>query len=313
MAESPRVSFCATDLNTVGRLKESIESVETLGKIVGAPFEIVVAEGPSTDGSTEALRSLCGSRPFLKVVTHQQKNRGYGRRLAFEASSGQTIVPFDTSLSYSPDYGDLLRRYLALSTPRMLFSEVCALSRESILKVGGWRDLIGGEDLDLYARIIVAVGVLAYPTGLRGSQSARMSSFARQMRYERGSWIRQLRRIYEVQRDQIIGGNYRVEDLMDFNRRKSWARRVSLRVFFTLAYWGSRRSAIRPFQTDRNNYLVLRDALLESLDRSDYLELHWAGHEPRLPLTEDEVGYLSQRSRRWHELGTTVDRYVVPK
>jgi hypothetical protein len=215
-------------------------------------------------------------------------------------------VPFDTSLAYDAPYGDLLRRYLALSTESMLFSEICALRRSTITAVGGWRGLVGGEDVDLYARVIERFGLLAFPTPRRESQSEGLSSYRRQMRYVRGSRLRRARRIYEVQRDQIIGANYRVRDLMDFNRGKPWSRRLAYRAFFTMAAIGARLSPVKPSNFDRNNYLILREATFRSMLEGRHASLAWPEPGPTLLLSADEVGYLEARSSVWRTAGPRI-------
>jgi glycosyltransferase involved in cell wall biosynthesis len=301
MTDSPLVSFCATNLNTADRLPASLASIDRIGEDLGAPYEIVVADGPSTDGARSLLEARARASPTFHLVPHEERNRGYGRRRAFEASRGPVVVPFDTSLVYLPVYAGLLRAYLSAERESMLFSEISALPRRSVEAVGGWRDLVGGEDIDLYIRVIRRFGVLAYPTGLRGSQSHRLGAFDRQMRYVEGSRLRRYRRMYVVQRDQIIGANYRVRDLMMFNRRRSRSRRAALRIFFTAAYLGSRLRPFKPVALPENNYLLFREALLESMRRGDYRSLGWDGPQPQLLLTEDEVDYLRQACGRWGE------------
>ena len=181
----------------------------------------------------------------------------------------------------------------------MLFSEICALRRSTIESVGGWRDLVGGEDIDLYARVIARFGLVAYPTARRESQSERLSSYERQMRYVRGSRLARLRRIYQVQRDQIIGAHYQVRDLMDFNRRKPAARRAAYRMFFTVAALGARFSPRKPFALGRNNYLILREETFRSMLEGRHSALGWAEPGPKLLLSQDEVDYLERNSALW--------------
>jgi glycosyltransferase involved in cell wall biosynthesis len=309
----PVVSFCATNLNTADRLLASLASVAQLGSGLDSPFEIVVADGPSDDGARTILEAWAGSDRRFHLVPHAERNRGFGRRLAFESSHGAMIVPFDTSLVYDPVYAGLLRAYLALRTNRMLFSEIAALPREGIIAVGGWRDLIGGEDIDLYARVIRRYGILAYPTALSTSQSARLGAGERQLRYVRGSRWRRFVRIYAVQRDQMIGANYRVVDLLAFHAKKPASRRFPLWCFYVLCALGARFRGIEPIAGPENNYLVFREAILRSLKAGDFRELAWSGPPPRLLLTDDEITYLSRRSRLWQELGPEVEQYVGRK
>jgi Glycosyl transferase family 2 len=313
MNDRPVVSFCATNLNTADRLPGSLTSIERLGEGLGLSYEVVVADGPSTDGARTFLEERVKTAGRFRLVTHGERNRGYGRRRAFEASQGTTVVPFDTSIDYNPQYGRLIESYIALGTDKMLFSEICALSRHSIEAVGGWRDLVGGEDIDLYSRIVRQFGVIAFPTATPGSQSARLGSVARQLRYVGGSRLRRLRRVYEVQRDQMIGCNFRVADLMRFNDEKSALTRLGLWFFFGGCAVGARWRGIPPIRAEKNNYLLFREALLRSLMSGDHRKLPWAGPPPRLVLTEAEIRYLSSTSDLWQGMGEEVDRYVGSK
>jgi hypothetical protein len=308
----PVLSFCATNLNTRDRLEASLASVAALGSTVDGSYEVVIAEGPSDDGATEWLTTESGRDPRLRVVRHTARNRGYGRRLAYEASRGQWIVPFDTSLVYGIEYGHLLARFAAFGSTKMLFSEICALPRAAVDAAGGWRDLVGGEDVDLYARVISEAGVVAYPTGAPKSQSATLGSYARQMRYVQGGRLARARRIYAVQRDQIIASHATVGDLMAFNRKKPLAARLARRTFFTLAAVGARFASLRPIDLGQNNYLIVREGLFASLLAGDWKLLAPGGAPPKLLLTDDEVAYLEVRSpfyqRRAAELAPYLGR-----
>jgi glycosyltransferase involved in cell wall biosynthesis len=313
MSDRPEVSFCATNLNTSERLVGAIDSVERLGEAIGRPFEIVVADGPSTDGAREVLARRALEDPHFRLVTHEQRSRGHGRRLAFEASLGRIIVPFDTSIAYASDYGPMLGAYVRVATDQMLFSEICALTRHSIESVGGWRDLVGGEDVDLYARVIQRFGLIAYPTALPASQSRTLGAFERQMRYVTGGRVARFRRILAVQRDQIIGSNYRIADLMAFNAKKPLRRRVVYRAFFTLAWIRSRFRDLKPFVFDRSNFLLIREETLRSMLEGREKVLGWPGPPVRLLLTDDEVTFLERRSALWAAEGARVRALVGPK
>ncbi|MCI4324597.1 MAG: glycosyltransferase [Thermoplasmata archaeon] len=309
----PTVSFCATNLNTVDRLPASLSSITALGESLQVPFEIVVVDGPSDDGASEWLAKVAAAEPRLKVVRQGEKNRGRGRRLAFEVSRGRWVIPFDTSLVYDATYASILARYFALGLPKMLFSEIVALPRDSIEAAGSWRDLIGGEDIDLYSRVVARFGVVAYPTGAASSQSASLGSYARQMRYIRGGRFARLRRIYAVQRDQIIGSHATVSDLMAFNGSKPVGRRLALRSFFTLAAIGARLSPIRHAELGRNNYVIVREGLFESFLAGDWKLVSGGGPPPKLPLTQDEIRFLALRSAVYRERREDLTPFLVPK
>jgi glycosyltransferase involved in cell wall biosynthesis len=313
MVEPAEISFCATNLNTVRRLEATLRSVAAVAQGIGRSYEVVVAEGPSDDGASELLADWSRRDPTNRVVRHSQRSRGFGRRLAFEASRGSWIVPFDTSVEYPIESADLLRNYLTRRPHRMLFSELCALPRDLVVEVGGWRDLVGGEDIDLYARVIVRSDVVAYPLGSRRPHEDALGSYARQMRYYEGSPAARWRRMFVVQRDQIIGANYRVRDLMTFNRAKPWWIRVPMWGFFSAAYLASRWQPVRPFEGPVNNYLIFREALFRSLARGDFEAIRVDDRVPRLLLTPDEIRYLQVASPAYRELRETIAPYLGTK
>lgn len=309
------VSFCATNLNTSTTLVGSLASIERIGADIGRPFEVIVGDGPSDPDVRASLVRWASSGPHRRVVRHLARSRGYGRRVAFEASTGSRIVPFDTSIVYGPEYGALLKHFFELETDRMLFSEICALSRRSILSVGGWRNLIGAEDVDVYAPVAAKFGLLAYPTGNPASQSKVMGAYAREMRYSHGGILRRLYRMFLIQRDKVIGANYRVSDLMAFNAAKPLGVRFGVRGWFTMALLAA---AFSPTPRRRvgpsNNYLYFRNQMIESLLREDFREVGWKeGPPPLLPLTLDEMGYLDRTSEPWRRAQRQAPALFVQK
>lgn len=312
---APTISFCATNLETRDTLARSLESIAEIGRAIKVPFEVVVADGPSGPEVRAILDAWSAAGPGRTVVRHDRRNRGYGRREAFEASSGEWIVPFDTSIVYGPILGQMLAHYYQCAGDRMLFSELCALHRPTVDAVGGWRDLIGGEDVDLYAPVVEKFGLIAYPIGDPGSQSRVLSSFTRQMRYAHGSRLRRLYRMFLTQRDQIIGANYRVADLMAFNRAKPLGVRAGARLWFTGASVAAALSPIPRRRVDSmNNYLYFRERTIESLRRRDFEALMWPGAPPPLlPLTADEMLYLSAKSAQWALAQHEIPSYFVEK
>lgn len=302
--DGPLISYCATNLDTERTLSASLASIETIARGVGGPFEVVVADGPSPVSVRGILDRWAEEGANRRVVRHGRRNRGFGRRHAFEASHGDLVVPFDTSIVYDPIYGSLLSRYARLRTDRMLFSELCALRRTTIAAVGGWRDLIGGEDVDLYAPVAARFGLIAYPIGTASSQATVMDSFSRQMRYMSGSRVRRTYRMFLTQRDQMIGANYRIQDLMAFNRRKPGRVKAAAWLWFAATRIAASFGPLPRRRVEgANNYLFLRERTIDSMVREGFRELDWPDGPPvRLPLTVDERTYLASRSELWRRV-----------
>lgn len=126
-------------------------------------FEVVVVDNFSTDGTQEILREYSERHGIRLTVS--KCTRGKGRQLAFERSSGATIisnVELDNPLK--PNLVKLLESYhrscegsllLALSpTVRNAWGPagVSIIPRILVERLGGWRDIQIYEDTDLYAR-----------------------------------------------------------------------------------------------------------------------------------------------------------------
>jgi glycosyltransferase involved in cell wall biosynthesis len=166
--EPPEVSFAITNLNGARQLERTLSR---LIEVVGVPtfrekYELVVADAGSRDDSLAVLDGF--RRSYGHTIVHSEPcSRGRGRQRAFELSHGRHVAVLDSDTYVRPYYGAFLRGYLAFAAREpsavLAYEEMdgrhanmtCAVyPREVLARVGGWRDLWGAEDIDLWVRLV---------------------------------------------------------------------------------------------------------------------------------------------------------------
>jgi succinoglycan biosynthesis protein ExoA len=89
-------------LNERGYLERAVQTV--LEQDVDGPTELVLALGPSTDGTTELARALAARDPRITLVDNPEADIPIGLNAAIRASTLPTIVRVDAHSELSPDY-----------------------------------------------------------------------------------------------------------------------------------------------------------------------------------------------------------------
>ncbi|MCR8486995.1 MAG: hypothetical protein NDP22_01095 [Crenarchaeota archaeon] len=144
------VSFIATVYNSVDTVQASLQSViEVIEKL-----------------KTKALNTHNLKR-FL--VVRLRSSRGLGRQLAMRLARGYYVIPIDLDICIDADkLAKIILKYLELN----LRSKCLILAnpgvhlvglRELLLRVGGYKDLNYGEDIELLARIFHSNVAISLP------------------------------------------------------------------------------------------------------------------------------------------------------
>lgn len=96
------VSFVMPVLNERAYLEHAVESV--LAQDVDGPTELVLALGPSSDGTTQLAERLSAREPRLRIVHNPAADIPVGLNTAIRASSHPTIIRVDAHSELSPGY-----------------------------------------------------------------------------------------------------------------------------------------------------------------------------------------------------------------
>jgi succinoglycan biosynthesis protein ExoA len=68
------------------------------------PFEVVIAVGPSRDGTEEVAERLARQHPQVRVVANPDGGTAAGLNAAIQASSGDVVARVDSHSELTPGY-----------------------------------------------------------------------------------------------------------------------------------------------------------------------------------------------------------------
>jgi len=147
LAEHPGVSYIMPILNEAAHIEDAVRSI--LAQDYPGPKEIVLALGPSTDGTNEIVARLQAREPRVRSVASPTGRTPAGLNLALDASRYPVIVRVDAHTELEPHY-----------TAR----GVATLRRTGAADVGGLMDAQGKT---AFQRAVAAAYVS--PLGLGGA------------------------------------------------------------------------------------------------------------------------------------------------
>src|SRR5437667_1091572 len=99
----PFVSVVLPCRNEAGHIEACIESILGQEPPEGG-FEIIVADGVSTDGTREYLQQRAAQHPHLRILNNPGRIVSCGLNAAIRAALGEIIVRMDAHTTYAPDY-----------------------------------------------------------------------------------------------------------------------------------------------------------------------------------------------------------------
>lgn len=96
------VTFVMPVLNESAYLEHAVRSV--LSQQVDGPSELILALGPSTDGTTELAHELAAAEPRIRLVYNPAADIPVGLNLAVRAGAHPTVVRVDAHSELEPGY-----------------------------------------------------------------------------------------------------------------------------------------------------------------------------------------------------------------
>jgi glycosyltransferase involved in cell wall biosynthesis len=103
MSEAIRVSVMVPAKDEAENLAEFVRQCAEALPTMGVPFEVVVVDDGSRDGTADVLAPLEAAHPWLRRVTHRrQRGIADALRSATDASTGDILVFYPADLQYLP-------------------------------------------------------------------------------------------------------------------------------------------------------------------------------------------------------------------
>lgn len=144
-----KYSICMTNYNSIDTIWRSMESIF---RELDNNFEVVVCDNLSDDGSLDILKKYAQQGKIHLIL--KKSSRGTGRQTAFEYSAGNYIISgIDTDDQLKTNFKNFLNAYHLKHEGYMLSAgTIHIIPRCLVEKIGGWRDLKWGEDVDFFNR-----------------------------------------------------------------------------------------------------------------------------------------------------------------
>jgi succinoglycan biosynthesis protein ExoA len=100
---TPRVSVVLPCRNEIGYIEPCLESILKQEPPEGG-FEILVADGISSDGTREYLDTVAVMHPQVRIINNPGRIVSTGLNEAIRAARGEIIIRMDAHTTFAPDY-----------------------------------------------------------------------------------------------------------------------------------------------------------------------------------------------------------------
>ncbi len=113
MSESGEIhcSVISPMFNEEANIASTVEVIEKVMSAVGKPWELILVNDGSVDGTAEAAGRICDEKPYARLLSYTP-NRGRGKalRTGFAKARGRFIITIESDLSWDASLmADMLR------------------------------------------------------------------------------------------------------------------------------------------------------------------------------------------------------------
>jgi glycosyltransferase involved in cell wall biosynthesis len=87
--------------NEEANVASTVDTIERVMSGIGKPWELILVNDGSTDGTERVAERICGEKPFARLVSYRP-NRGRGKALrsGFAEARGQFVITIESDLSW---------------------------------------------------------------------------------------------------------------------------------------------------------------------------------------------------------------------
>lgn len=177
-------TIAVCNYNMAETLEESLRSV--LNQITDE-FEVLVVDGGSTDGSVEILATLEAeyqSLRYIELEPNPKRRLGGDREVSVRKANGEyLLLHIDADDHYDDAILDFVTLYHQIEKQvgedvLLVGSHITMARKETLLRLGSYRNLGAAEDIDLWRRAIISKDVIFL--------TLDSGSFWRELGYKKG-------------------------------------------------------------------------------------------------------------------------------
>ena len=147
------ISIYGTIYNNVQTVNKTLKTLINSLPDFEDKFEVVIVDNFSVDGTWEILQKW--KRRFKNIrLVRVKSSRGTGRNIALKHTQGDYVFHIDFDVYFKKEIKDLVEKFERICSPKTIIIPYVFSSRETLLAIGGWRDLNFGEDWEILARAV---------------------------------------------------------------------------------------------------------------------------------------------------------------